>query len=252
MSGRPALAPPGVDAAIWHDVECSSYDVDLSLWRELADESAGPVLELGCGTGRVALDLAARGHEVTGLDSDAELVTALGERASERGLPARGVVGDVRSFALGRRFDLAVLPMQVVQLLRGRGQRASMLAAASSHLEPGAVLAIALADPLEGVPAGPITPPLPDVLERDGWVFSSIPVAVREDAGAVVVERVREAVSPAGELSRAEVAISLERVTAAMMEQEGANAGYTVRPSRQVTATSEYVGTTVVLLEAPS
>ena len=51
---------------IWHEVECGSYAADLALWSELAAEVAGPVLELGCGTGRVALHLAAEGREVTG------------------------------------------------------------------------------------------------------------------------------------------------------------------------------------------
>ena len=50
----------------WHDTECGSYDADLPLWRELA--GAGPVLDVGAGTGRVALDLAARGASVTALD----------------------------------------------------------------------------------------------------------------------------------------------------------------------------------------
>ena len=47
----------GSDAVVWQDVECASYDADLPLWRELAAAAAGPVLDLGCGTGRVALDL---------------------------------------------------------------------------------------------------------------------------------------------------------------------------------------------------
>ena len=52
---------------IWHDLECGGYVEDLPLWRELAGD--GPVLDLGCGTGRVALDLAARGVPVVGLDA---------------------------------------------------------------------------------------------------------------------------------------------------------------------------------------
>ena len=57
--------------AIWHDVECASYDADLDLWRELAEAAGGPVLDLGCGTGPVALDLAERGHDVVGTAGDA-------------------------------------------------------------------------------------------------------------------------------------------------------------------------------------
>ena len=48
------------DEAIWLEVECGAYAADLALWSELAREAAGPVLELGCGTGRVAVHLGGR------------------------------------------------------------------------------------------------------------------------------------------------------------------------------------------------
>ena len=82
--GKGVLGVSGADepvGVIWHDVECGAYDGDLALWRELADGGGGPILDLGCGTGRVALDLARRGHAVHGLDLDPELVAALNARA---------------------------------------------------------------------------------------------------------------------------------------------------------------------------
>ena len=75
-------------AVIWHDLECGYYELDLPLWRELADGARGPVLDIGAGTGRVALDLARRGHEVVALDRDAELLAAL-RRARERPAASR-------------------------------------------------------------------------------------------------------------------------------------------------------------------
>ena len=50
---------------IWHDIECGGYAADLPLWRELAAAEAGPVLDVGAGAGRVALELARHGHAVT-------------------------------------------------------------------------------------------------------------------------------------------------------------------------------------------
>ena len=85
---------------VWHDVECAAYTADLDLWRSLAADAGGPILDLGCGTGRVALDLAERGFDVTGVDSDPELVEALRARARDRGLRADGVVADARSLDL--------------------------------------------------------------------------------------------------------------------------------------------------------
>lgn len=250
-AGRRGRAVIANRAALWHDVECASYRADLPLWRELAAARGGPVLDVGCGTGRVTLDLASRGHEVTGVDSDPELVARLVERARERSLPVRGEVGDARSLDLDGRHPLVILPMQVAQLLGGDAGRAAMLAAVRRHLEPGGLLAIALADPFEGVPADEALPPLPDVREEDGWVLSSTPVRVRAAEGGVAIDRHRQAVSPRGELSEEMATIVLDTVSPAELEAEGLAAGYSVRAARAIFPTRDHVGSTVVLFEAP-
>jgi SAM-dependent methyltransferase len=239
-------------AAAWHDVECASYEADLPAWRALADERGGPVLDVGCGTGRVALDLAARGHEVVGVDADPDLASALRRRARERSLPARALAADARSFSLGSRHPLAIAPMQVIQLLGGAAGRQAMLCAVAGHLSPGGLLAMALADPFAAVPVSEALPPLPDVLEVDGWVLSSTPVDVRDEGGAVAIDRHRQAVSPAGELTEALATIRLDSLTAAVLEREGLHAGYRVLEARGVPASRDYVGSTIVLLEDPS
>ena len=239
-------------AAAWHDVECASYGADLPLWRELADERGGPVLDVGCGTGRVAIDLASRGHEVVAVDADPDLVGILAARARARAVAVRAVTADARSLALGSRHPLAVLPMQVAQLLGGRRGRASMLAALRRHLQPGGLLAVALADPFDDVPVEQSLPPLPDVLEQDGWVLSSTPVGLRAEAGAVAIDRHRQAVSPDGTLTEELATIVLDSVTADELAAEGVAAGLVPRPPRAVPATQDHVGSTVVLLEAPA
>ena len=74
----------------WHDVECGGYRADLPLWRELARAEAGPVLDVGAGTGRVALDLARAGHSVTALDREPELLDALVRARCRHGRRDRG------------------------------------------------------------------------------------------------------------------------------------------------------------------
>ena len=141
------MSPSPTAIAIWHDVECGSYSADLALWETLAAETEGAVLDLGCGTGRVALHLARRGHEVLGLDIDPALIAALRRRGAE--LPLRTVLADARDFELEERVGLALAPMQTLQLLDDSEQRVACLRRVSDHLRPGGRFAAAI---LEAMP----------------------------------------------------------------------------------------------------
>ena len=252
----PRPSAPFHEDVAWHDVECSAYEADLPLWRELAAARPGPVLELGAGTGRVALDLAARGHEVTALDSDSALIAACAGRARARGLRVEAVCADARSFSLDRRFALVLAPMQVIQLLEGARGRDAMLLRALDHLKSGGLLAPALADPFAGLPAADSLPPLPDTGGCDGWSLSSTPVAVREedcDPGGrtVAIDRLRRAVSPKGETVESAVTVRLSVFPPAQLAARAAAHGFRRLPDRSVPETEGYVGSTVLVLEAP-
>lgn len=234
---------------VWHDVECGAYAADLPLWRELAAAAGGPVLDVGAGTGRVALDLARRGHEVVALDASAPLLGALRERAARARLTVETAHADARDFDLGRTFALVIVPMQTLQLLDGPAERAAFLRCAARHLRPGGLLAAALADALEGVvDDGEDARPIPDVREVDGTVYASHPVAVRREPGAAVIERIRETVDPAGHRTVCEDAVRLADADAAAVAAEAAPLGFDAREPRAVAATDDYVGSEVVVL----
>jgi SAM-dependent methyltransferase len=236
-------------SVIWHDLECGRYRQDLGFWQELAARSGGPILDVGAGTGRVTLELARAGHEVTALDLHPELLRELARRAE--GLPVRTVAADARSFAVPERFALCVVPMQTIQLLGGRDGRRQFLARARAHLVPGGLLAVALADELEVFEVEPGDGgPLPDVDEVDGVVYSSQPTAVRAGQDVFVLERRREIVSPSGELSREQDVIHLDRLQPAQLEEEARTAGLTVHPRHAIGPTQDYVGSVVVMLGA--
>lgn len=243
------MSGPGADAAqrvIWHDLECGGYGDDVALWRELAAAGVGPVLDVGAGTGRVTLDLARRGHAVVALDRDPALLAALRDRAA--GLPVEAVEADGRSFSLGRRFPLILVPMQTVQLFGGLDGRAGFLRAAREHLEPGGLTAIALADALDAFDEEHDEPPMPDVREIDGVLYASRPVAVRDEGDAATIHRLRETVDEAGRRTVTEDVIRLDRLDAATLIAEAAAAGLRPEPSRRIPQTEEYVGSTVVML----
>ena len=120
-------------SVVWHDVENGSYEADLPFWRELADAAGGMILDLGAGTGRVAADLAARGHELVALDADPEVLAVLEERVPN----VITVRADVRDFKLGRTFALVIAPMQLAQILGGRAGRVAMLERVHAHLSTG-------------------------------------------------------------------------------------------------------------------
>ena len=234
-------------AVIWHDVEHGSYEADLPLWRELAEAAGGPILDLGAGTGRVAADLAARGHEVVALDSDPDLLATLAERAPQ----VTTVTGDARDFALEARFVLVIAPMQLVHIVGGRDGRLAMLRRVHAHLQEGGTFAAALVEPRDALPeAGAeadTSPPLPDMLESDGWVFSSQPVSVRERNGRAVVTRSRQAVSPTGTLEEELVEIALDVLSVKEFRTELEAAGFADVGSRKVPETPDHIGSTVVV-----
>jgi SAM-dependent methyltransferase len=230
-------------AAIWHDVELGSYDADLPLWLELAEAANGPILDLGAGTGRVAAHLAARGHELVAVDMDPELLAVLAERAP-------GVVtvrGDARDLSLERSFPLVIAPMQLAHIVGGPAGRAAMLRRVHAHLTDGGVFAAALTDPLEALEEGGDPFPLPDMLERDGWVFSSQPVSVREDVGSVVMERERQAVSPAGEIETEKATIALDVFSSEQFEAEARAAALEPVGRRAIPESPDHIGSMVVI-----
>jgi SAM-dependent methyltransferase len=230
----------------WHDTECGAYDADLDAWDRLAADADGPIVELGCGTGRVALHLARRGHEIWAVDVDSDLVDAARERAE--GLPVHVECADVRRLDLGREFGLAIAAMQFIQMVGAAPERAAILRSAAAHLMPGGRLAAAILDgmpeDLTGAPA-----PLPDIRELDGRVYSSLPADVIADGPRLELHRLRQEVDPDGSVLESRHSESLWVLDPATLEREAEAAG--LRPSERVRipGTNGYIGSVIVVLE---
>jgi len=253
---------------LWHDLECGSYTADLPLWRELADRSAldrrgARVLDVGAGTGRVALSLAKAGHRVTALDLDAGLLEALREKTA--GASIDTVCADARTFELDRDdFDLCLMPMQTVQLLGGSEERVSFLERAHAHLRPGGLLALAIVTAVEPFDrADGDLGPTPETVHVDGTLYVSRPTQVRVLAESILIERerliYRDGERPGTDhrhgpdlLAPRAVCdvIELQRLDPARLEREASRAGLHPQGTRTLPATDDHVGGTVVVLRA--
>jgi SAM-dependent methyltransferase len=230
-----------MSTAIWHDIECGAYSADLPLWEELA--AGGSVLDVGAGTGRVALHLARAGCAVTALDIDAALLAVLAERADAEGLNVRVITADAAGFDAGSTFDLVAVPMQTIQLLPDAAARAGFFASARRAVAPGGVVALAIATDMETFGDGEVPPP--DIGESGGTRYVSQPTAVREIPGGTRIERLRQVIPPG---TTEHDVIVLARVTADSLAAEGEAAGLRPEPARQIEPTVDHVGSEVVLL----
>jgi SAM-dependent methyltransferase len=232
-----------LNEAFWQRVEYGAYAADLPLWDALAQVTRGPVLELGCGVGRVALHLGRRGHEVTGLDLDPVLIDALEESA--RGLPVAGVVGNVCELDPNQRFGLVLGPMQLIQALPNRAERLACLSCVAGVLTPHAVAAFAIDDlsPSAGDPVAAHH----DIRYVDGCLFSSQCLDPHVVGDLVAFRRLRQLVVSGGR-RRVEVDEQwLCLIDATTLEHEGERVG--LRPiGRQIIPATETVASSAVVI----
>ena len=237
-----------MNTVVWHEVECGAYTADLPLWEELADQTEQPIMELGCGAGRVTLHLAQRKvYLVIGVDWDADLVAAVWERSGK--LPGDAEVADVRSFEFATKFSLVIAPMQLIQLLRNNKDRIACLSCVVDSMLPGGRAAFAIVEDLPTFPPGSTAPPLPDVRQIEGWIYSSLPLEPITGPDSILIRRLRQTVDPDGNMSDEMNEIELALLSAETLEEEGRAVGLRPAGRREIPATEAHVASTVVLFE---
>jgi predicted O-methyltransferase YrrM len=253
-SSRETGAPPLEEAAIWQQVEFGSYQADLPLWLELAGAADGPVLELGAGAGRVGLQLAEAGAQVIAVERDPALAGQLEHSAAERGLEVEVVIADLGAPAelrLPERPALAFGPLHLIQELDGAA-RPALLGRLAELMAPGGTVALTVVDETTLLSAGAAaTQILPDMREIDDWVYSSEPLWVQVGDDALKVRRLRERVSPDGQMERTVHDDLLHRVSPDRLELEGEEAGLRRAGRRQISSGPNEADSAVVLLEVP-
>ena len=135
---------PYDDWADIYDAVYADLTHDLDFYVELARESGGPVLELGCGTGRVSLAIAREGVGVTGIDISPRMIAVAQDKAARRGLSDRCVFqsGDMAAVQLAERFAIVIMPFRSFQSMLTTEEQRQALARVRERLAPGGVFAM--------------------------------------------------------------------------------------------------------------
>jgi SAM-dependent methyltransferase len=121
---------------------------DLPFWLSLAKSAGDPVLELGCGTGRVLLPLARAGRWVCGVDNDPEMLKFLKEHTPAQLNPLIHIFqADISSFSLGIQFSLIILPCNTYSILSAEARLAT-LKCVHQHLQPDGAFALSIPNPI--------------------------------------------------------------------------------------------------------
>jgi ubiquinone/menaquinone biosynthesis C-methylase UbiE len=131
----------------WYDLFYSTAAHDeIDFYLDLMRAAGGPVLEIGVGTGRIAVPAAMQGVEVTGIDFSREML-AVAERKARASAPLSGtltlVQADMRSLELQRRdFSLVTIPSRTLLLATTYQDQFRTLCCAARRLRPGGMLAL--------------------------------------------------------------------------------------------------------------
>jgi SAM-dependent methyltransferase len=136
---------------------------DVAFFVEVARAAPGPVLELGCGTGRVLIPTARAGARIAGLDASSSMLAACRRKIENEPEDVQSrvtlVLGDMRLFDLRRQFELVTIPFRPFQHLLTVEEQVACLVAIHRHLAPGGKLILDVFNPAIERLAAPLTGP---------------------------------------------------------------------------------------------
>ncbi len=144
------MTDPYQNLVQYYDVENADLVEDLAAYRLLSDRFGGPVLDVGCGTGRVSFDLAAKkGLSVLGVDSSEAMLQQARKCAEKCNLTIDWVKADIRTLALEKQFGVAIFAYNGFMHLLAQPDQIAALSRIYAHLKPGGGLVVDLPNPVE-------------------------------------------------------------------------------------------------------
>ena len=148
MTGAPHAGDEPRDLARLYDLDLVEDPGDLDLYLAVAGRTNGPILELGVGTGRLAVPLAAAGYRVVGVDRDGAMLERARLALAAAGDDARGRLDLVEADFVGLRlpsagtFGLVFLALNSLLLVPTRDAQRETLRTIAAHLAPGGVAVV--------------------------------------------------------------------------------------------------------------
>ena len=124
-----------------------NFREDIPFWQSLARWQGNPILELGCGTGRVLIPLAQTGQTIFGIDNSPDMLAFLNQQFTGELRPNIHIIeGDMTNFQIDTQFRLIILPCNTYSTFDAK-TRSSMLTCIFDHLAPGGVFGVSMPNP---------------------------------------------------------------------------------------------------------
>lgn len=212
----------------YHGLMAATWDLfrgDTSNWEdrafflEVIRRAGQPVLDVGCGTGRLLLDYLAQGIDIDGMDNSPDMLGLLLEKALAMNLQPQVYQQKMEALDLPRRYRLIMVPSSSFQLLLEPAQARQAMSRFYTHLEPGGALAMPF---LKVWPEG-------EPLEQTEWKLTG--EATRPEDGALVQRWSRAWYDPEEQLEhtedRYEIRLDGKLIAQAHHRQSPATRGYT-------------------------
>lgn len=135
------------DAPELYDLLLGGLDFDLPFWVSTGREARGPVLDLGCGTGRVLIPLLETGVDADGIDLFEPMLELARRKARAKGFRPRLLVSDMRDFTIPRRYARIILAFNAFAHADTTEAQLSTLRRCHEHLAPGGALVLHMSYP---------------------------------------------------------------------------------------------------------
>jgi 2-polyprenyl-3-methyl-5-hydroxy-6-metoxy-1,4-benzoquinol methylase len=146
-----------------YDIANTRWTGDIDFYVNQASKTGNPVLELGCGTGRITIPVAKAGVEITGLDLEESMLAQARKKAVAAGVNVQWILADATSFNIGRTFQSILAPYDALQgFCQEVEQIGSFFRSVHAHLRTGGVLIFDVLNPqknyLSSRPSFPVPP----------------------------------------------------------------------------------------------